>query len=168
MLDSGKCIIFLNKNFLQRLRPQSRFTLMITGTIHKHVFHHVIIWEIYIRWNPNTSLFQAKSYTHQWMQKSVNKYHSDIIRVAMRFAEKESLTFPWHFPDCQHKFQSLSRYIPCGDFLQNIQNHIEITLFINRCFNLVLIKIGQHKRTFSTSGKLAISCSKHYAKHENI
>ena len=72
-------------------------------------------------------------------------------RVATGLAEKNSLTFPWHFPNCQHKLQSLLRYIPYGDFLQYIQNHIEITLYLNRCFNRVVLKIGQHKRTFSTS-----------------
>ena len=68
-----------------------------------------------------------------------------------------SLTFPW-LP---------TRYIPCGDFLQYIPNHIEITLFIYRCFNIVVLKMSQHKRTFSTSWKLLISCAEHYAKHEN-
>ena len=61
---------------------------------------------------------------------------------------------------------SLSRYIPSGDFLQYIQNNIEITSFINRCFNIVVLKIGQHKGTFSTSWKLSISCAEHYAKHK--
>ena len=80
-----------------------------------------------------------------------------LLRVATGMAEKYSPTFPWQFPDCQHKFQSLSRYISCGDFLQYIQNHIEISSFINRCFNIVVLEIGQHKRTFSTSWKVSIS-----------
>ena len=62
---------------------------------------------------------------------------------------------PWLFPNCQHKFQSLLRYIPGGDFLQYIQNHIEITLLINTCFNIVVLKIGQPKRMFPTSWKLS-------------
>ena len=74
---------------------------------------------------------------------------------------------PWLFPDCQHNVESLSWYIPCGYFLQYIQNHTEITSFINRCFNIVVLKKDQHKRTFSTSWKLLISCAKHYAKYEN-
>ena len=36
---------------------------------------------------------------------------SYIHRVASGL-QKKSLTFPWHFPDCQHKFQPLSQYIP--------------------------------------------------------
>ena len=42
-------------------------------------------------------------------------------------------------------------------FLQYIENHIEISSFINRCFNIVVLEIGQHKRTFSTSWKVSIS-----------
>ena len=88
---------------------------------------------------------------------------SNNIRVATRLVDKNSLTFPWHFPDYKHKFQSLSRYITCGDFSQYIQNHIEFTLFINRCFNIVVLKIGQHKRTLSTPWKLSVFCVEHYA-----
>ena len=87
--------------------------------------------------------------------------------VATGLAEINSLTFPWHFPDCQHKFQSLSQYNPRRVFLQCIQNHREITSFITRRFNIVVLKLGQHKRTFTTSWKLLISCVKQYAKHEN-
>ena len=39
---------------------------------------------------------------------------------------KNSLTFPWHFPDCQHKFQSLSQYIPCGDFSNIFKTHDDV------------------------------------------
>ena len=71
---------------------------------------------------------------------------------------KNSLTFPW-----------LPTQIPVTIaiytlwwFLPYILNHIEITLFINRCFNIVVLKIGQHKRMFSTSWKLLISCAEPY------
>ena len=109
----------------------------------------------------------TSSACHRW---NVSHKHVKLEILLFKVAtvgRKNSLTFPWHFPDCQHKFQSLSRYIPCGEFLQYIQNQIEITLFINIWFNIVVLKIGQHKRTFSTTWKLSISCAEHYAKHEN-
>ena len=74
---------------------------------------------------------------------------------------------PWLFPDSKHKFQSMSPYIHCGDFC-DIFKAQKITLFINRCFNAVVLKIGQHKRTFLTSWKLSISCAEHYAKQEKF
>ena len=121
------------------------------------------------------SQFRPQSMSHksvvrpQWVKKfpqRVQKCWNNKVSVATGLAEKSSLTFPWHFPDCQHKFQSLSRYIPCGNFC-NIPNHIEITLFTNRCLNIVVLKRGQYKRTLSTSWKLSISCAEYYAKHEN-
>ena len=54
-----------------------------------------------------------------WINGLNNREASDLrpqFRVATGLAEKSSLTFPWHFPDCRHKFQSLSWYLSCGDF----------------------------------------------------
>ena len=44
-----------------------------------------------------------------------------ISRVATGLAEKKYMTFPWYFPDGKHKFQSLSRCIPCGNFYDTFE-----------------------------------------------
>ena len=51
-------------------------------------------------------------------------------KVATGLAEKNSITAN---TNSSHG-HDIYIYIHCGDFLQYIQNHIEITLFINRCF----------------------------------
>ena len=91
---------------------------------------------------------------HQWWSSS--------HRVATGLAKKKnSLTFPW-----------LPTQVPVTVTIYTMvifaiySNHIEITSFINTCFNIVVLKIGQHKGTFSTSWKFSISCAEHYAKHE--
>ena len=76
------------------------------------------------------------------------------FRVATRLSEKISLTFPWQFPDCHYKFQSLSWYIPCGDFLQYIQNHIEIV-------------VSTRERFQNHMNCRHLMPADHYAKHEN-
>ena len=52
-------------------------------------------------------------------------------RVATGLAEKNSLTFPWHFPDCKHKFQSLLWHIPYGNFCDifktTMKSHYSLT-----------------------------------------
>ena len=63
-----------------------------------------------------------------------------------------SLTFPW----LSTQFPVTVSIYTLWRFLQCIQNHTEITLFINRCFNIVVLKIGQHKGTLSTPWKLSI------------
>ena len=119
------------------------------------------------RWITTMYLSSNRKKNHNgksnWRSHSLNIKMPSFKRVATGLAEK----IPRLSPDCQHKFQSLSRYIHCGNFLQYIQNHIKITLFIHRCFNAVVLKKSQHKRMFSTSWKLSVSCAKHYAKHEN-
>ena len=79
---------------------------------------------------------------------------SSNSRFATGLAEKKSPTFPWNFPDCKQIPVTVAIYTLWW-FLRYIQNHKEITLFINRCFKIVVLKIGQHKRTFSISWKLS-------------
>ena len=66
-----------------------------------------------------------------------------LFTVATGLAEKKSLTFPW----LPTQIPAIVAIYP-GDFLQYIQNHIEITLFINQCFNIVALKKVRTRERF--------------------
>ena len=72
-----------------------------------------------------------------------------LYRVATGLAGKNYLTFPW----LPTQIQVTLTIYTLWWFLQYIQNCMDIALF----FNIVVLKIGQHKITFSTSWKLSIS-----------
>ena len=101
----------------------------------------------------------------QYSKYSVSTVSTDqgCHRVGRKMFPDFSLTFPW----LPTQILVIVVISILWWFLQYITNHIEITLFVNRCFNIVVLKIGQHKRTFSTSRKLSISCAEFYAKHGN-
>ena len=101
----------------------------------------MVIWWLCISNNSEARKFYFSNRIWPW--KSIAPLTIEIFTQGCHEVgrKKNRPDFPWHFPaDCQHKLQSLSRYIPCGEFLQYIQNHIEISLFINRCFNIVVLK----------------------------
>ena len=121
---------------------------------------HVLFLRIHIKLNSVNKRWYMKCYDiHEvWLCKEhvglLAEKKGHIIRVATRLSEKISLTFPWQFPDCHYKFQSLSWYIPCGEFLQYIQNHIEIV-------------VSTRERFQNHMNCRHLMPADHYAKHEN-
>ena len=68
-----------------------------------------------------------------WWQRSGSTL---AYMVATNLVKKNFLTFPWHLPGCQVKFQSLSRHISSWFFSQNI-----FITTSKSCYSLIIIII---------------------------